>query len=241
MTTQFWNTVAIRGNEKNQPPAIFAKDDQTDYSKGVESITERQRIKDFIAKMQTGLPFFEASKEDWYNVTFLRNVSVSRCFECKEEAIWVYDRLIYPLSGDAPLPNADLPPEIKADYLEASSILNLSPRGAAALVRLCIQKLCKELGENGKNINEDIGELVKKGLSVKVQQALDAVRVIGNSAVHPGKIDLTDDRPTAETLFRLLNVIADKMISEPKHIDEIYASLPDTALAAIEKRDKVKE
>ncbi|MBY3416768.1 DUF4145 domain-containing protein [Rhizobium laguerreae] len=148
---------------------------------------------------------------------------------------------MYPIAGDAPLPNADLPPEIKADYIEASSILNLSPRGAAALIRLCIQKLCKELGEKGKDINVDVGELVKKGLSVKVQQALDAVRVIGNSAVHPGKIDLTDDRLTAETLFRLLNVIAEKMISEPKHIDEIYASLPDTALAAIEKRDKVKE
>ncbi|MFN7599434.1 MAG: DUF4145 domain-containing protein [Cereibacter sp.] len=75
--------------------------------------------------------------------------------------------------------------DIRRDYDEASTILDLSPRGAAALIRLGIQKLCKELGQAGKNINDDIGALVKDGLDVRVLQALDAVRVIGNSAVHP--------------------------------------------------------
>lgn len=64
------------------------------------------------------------------------------------------------------------------------------------------------------------------------------MRVIGNNAVHPGSIDLRDDRATAENLFRLLNLIAEKMISEPKHVDEVYAALPPNALAAIEARDK---
>jgi len=70
-----------------------------------------------------------------------------------------------------------------------------------------------------------------------VQRALDAVRVIGNNAVHPGEIDLNDDRATAASLFRLLNLIADKMISEPKHVDEVYSSLPQGALDAIQRRD----
>jgi hypothetical protein len=140
--------------------------------------------------------------------------------------------------GTAPPPNPDLPADIRQDYEEASSILALSARGAAALIRLCIQKLCKYLGEGGKDINADIGELVKKGLDIRVQKALDAVRVIGNNAVHPGKIDLKDDRATAESLFRLLNIIAEKMISEPKHVDDIYACLPPGALKQIEDRDK---
>ncbi len=47
--------------------------------------------------------------------------------------------------------------DIRRDYDEAAKVLALSPRGAAALLRLAIRKLCKELGEPGKNINEDIG------------------------------------------------------------------------------------
>src|SRR5690348_4056488 len=92
-------------------------------------------------------------------------------------------------------------------------IYSRSPRGAAALLRLAIQKLCIELGEPGKNLNTDIGSLFRKGLPVTVQQALDAVRVIGNEAVHPGQIDFADTPEITGTLFNLVNFIAEKMIS----------------------------
>lgn len=130
-----------------------------------------------------------------------------------------------------------MPADIRLDYDEASTIFDKSPRGAAALIRLAIQKLCKELGQPGENINRDIGELVKGGLNIRVQQALDAVRVIGNEAVHPGQIDLRDDKATAGALFKLLNLIVEKTISEPKHVAEVYASLPADKLRAIAKRD----
>lgn len=169
----------------------------------------------------------------------ISGLNASSCRSCLGVSLWVYGRLIHPQENTAPLPNTDLPSEILRDYEEASSIINKSPRGAAELIRLCIQKLCIEIGESGKNINNDIASLVKKGLDVRVQKALDAIRVTGNNAVHPGTIDLQDDRATAEMLFRLLNLIAEKMISEPKHVDEVYNSLPSSALAAIEKRDKI--
>lgn len=167
----------------------------------------------------------------------LGNVMFSKCASCNKVAVWVHDAIVYPQTGEAPAANADMPDDIQRDYNEASTILDQSPRGAAALIRLAIQKLCRELGQPGKNINDDIGALVKGGLDPRVQQALDAVRVIGNSAVHPGQIDLRDDRATAETLFKLLNLIVDKTISEPKHVAEVYALLPEGAVKAIEKRD----
>jgi hypothetical protein len=135
------------------------------------------------------------------------------------------------------LPNQDLPQDIRDDYYEARDILNRSPRGSAALLRLAIQKLCKELGEKGKNINDDIAELVKKGLPLKIQQALDYVRVAGNSAVHPGQIDLKDDKETAINLFNLINLIADVMITQPKEVDKLFNTLPQGQKDAISKRD----
>lgn len=76
---------------------------------------------------------------------------------------------MFPLTSNAPPSNKDLPPDILTDYNEASAILAHSPRGAAALLRLCIQKLCQHLGEPGKDLNADIGSLVKKGLPPGVQ------------------------------------------------------------------------
>jgi hypothetical protein len=117
-------------------------------------------------------------------------------------------------------------------------VLELSPRSSAALLRLCIQKLMKELGQKGKDLNEDIGILVSEGLEPRVQKALDVLRVIGNQAVHPGQIDLKDDKATAVSLFQLLNLIIERCITVPKRLDEMYASLPAGALEAIEKRDR---
>lgn len=119
---------------------------------------------------------------------------------------------------------------------EAASILTQSPRGAAALLRLALQKLCMHLGSKGKNINDDVADLVAKGLPVKVQQALDSVRVIGNNAVHPGQID-TDNPSVAGSLFTLVNLVTDYMISKPNEVAAIYAALPKSAIEAIEKRD----
>ncbi len=165
---------------------------------------------------------------------------VSNCEHCRVPTIWLGGRMIYPLSAGAEPANPDMPPDIVADYNEARLILGQSPRGAAALLRLAIQKLCVHLGQHGKNINDDIKALVAAGLPPSVQQALDSVRVIGNEAVHPGTIDLRDDRVTANTLFRLVNFIATKMISEPKEIADIYGSLPKDKLDAIVRRDAKK-
>lgn len=124
------------------------------------------------------------------------------------------------------------------DYEEAGRIVSESPRGAAALLRLAIQKLCVVLGEIGEKIDDDIKSLVKKGLTPMVQQALDAVRVIGNESVHPGTLDLKGDRDTAMRLFSLVNIIAEQMVSNPKHVQELYDKLPESKRKAIEKRDQ---
>jgi hypothetical protein len=192
------------------------------------------------------------AKQDWFYLTGASQPSgfgaqyendefvLSKCNSCGEPTIWHGQSMIYPLHATAELPCEDLPAEIQRDFEEARRIANLSPRGAAALLRLALQKLCVHLGEPGKNINSDVASLVTKGLPSKVQQALDSVRVIGNEAVHPGTLDLKDDQETVQKLFRLINFIAHKMITEPREIDEIYSGLPPDKLAGIANRDSSK-
>jgi hypothetical protein len=166
-------------------------------------------------------------------------VGLSYCIHCQEFALWLFDKMIAPVRGNAPPPNADLPPDVKGLYEEAASISALSPRGAAALLRLAIQHLATHLGGEGKNINADIASLVSKGLPLKVQQALDIVRVVGNNAVHPGQVD-TDDPKVVGELFVLVNLIAEYMISMPNRVSGLYEKLPEPAREAIEKRDGKK-
>lgn len=162
------------------------------------------------------------------------------CSHCGKYSIWHQWKMIFPeFSGIEP-PNPDLDMDIQRDYLEAASIVQKSPRGAAALLRLAIQKLCVQLEEKGDDINTAIGNLVKKGLPVRVQQSLDALRVIGNEAVHPGELDLRDDQDTAVQLFKLINFITEKMITEPKEIEAIYAKIPESKKQQINERDKKK-
>ena len=166
-----------------------------------------------------------------------QDLDLALCTHCHQYSLWYQTRMIFPSHSPAPLPNLDLPDHINADYKEARSIVSPSPRGAAALLRLAIQKLCKHLGEKGENLNTDIANLVKKSLPQKVQKALDIVRVIGNNAVHPGQIDLKDNADIAQNLFSLVNLIADVMITQPKHVDSLYQSLPANQKKAIQERD----
>ena len=162
-------------------------------------------------------------------------VEVSTCFHCKNPTFWLDKKIIYPPMRTAPPANNDLPDSVKVVYDEASAIANQSPRAACALLRLAIEILLKELGETG-SIDDGIKNLVKKGLDVRVQKSLDVVRVTGNNASHHGKI-IFDDTTDVHTLFQLINIIADVLITQPKQIQATFDNLPEGARKAREKRD----
>jgi hypothetical protein len=131
-----------------------------------------------------------------------------------------------------------MPPAIRVDFEEAASILQLSPRGAAALVRVALEKLINHLvGEEVKPYN-GIQTLVDRGMSERVQKMCDAVRVLGNDSVHLGLIDASDDLASATRLFHLLNAIVDQTIGLDKLADEVYGDLPRDQLRFIEDRKR---
>lgn len=151
------------------------------------------------------------------------------------------DEVVYPVLIPAPAPSKDMPDDLAKDYNEARAVFATSPRASAALLRLVIQKLCIHLGEKGEHLNDDIGALVQKGLSIQVQQALDSVRVIGNNAVHPAKIDFQDTTEVASKLFELVNFIVNETITRPREIAELYDRLPEGVRSQIQARQRKLE
>jgi hypothetical protein len=135
-----------------------------------------------------------------------------------------------------------MPDDVRETYVEARRIVSLSPRSAAALLRVSIEKLVNDIlgSQKGKDLNESIGILVDKGLHVDIQQSLDYLRVTGNNAVHPlGVIDV-DDYNTAISSFGLVNLVVENRITGPNQIHSYSNSLPQGIKENIDKRDSKK-
>jgi hypothetical protein len=235
-TSQSWYELSadeITGDSKTPPiPKLSFKNHP--------SIKDDKKLIAWVDKMVAGFVFFETDYSQRAHLK-VHNLYLSECYNCDKLAVWVNERLVFPACKTTTAPNSDLPDNIIRDYEEARNSVDQSPRASAALLRLAIQKLCAYLGETGKDLNNDIKNLVAKGLDPMVQQSLDIVRVIGNESVHPGTIDLNDDRETALRLFELVNAIADQMISHPKKVREMYAKLPEGKRKAIEARDRARK
>ena len=182
-----------------------------------------------------------------------RPYTEAECSHCNESSLWRIHEyseneyghvipskgvMLFPDTGSAPNPEPDMPSDVKEDYEEAASIFYKSPRGAAALLRLGLQKLCKHLGKSGKDINLDIRELSKDNiLPPMVIKVADTVRITGNNAVHPGEMSNEDFDYVASKLFNLLNFIVKKSITEPKELDDLYNKTPENPRKSAEKAD----
>ncbi|MFH1699321.1 MAG: DUF4145 domain-containing protein [Candidatus Zixiibacteriota bacterium] len=237
---QHWYELFRRQFKKETPLPDIPNDEFKKRILNIPNLPEqfRESKLEWCDKMSLGLVFVKILSESQYLKVEVNNLYLSQCYNCDKISVWVHDRLVFPYKKFGIAPNQDLPDDIKRDFEEARDIVNLSPRGAAALLRLCVQKICIFLDEKGKNLDEDIANLVKKGLDPVIQESLDVVRVVGNQAVHPGELDLKDDSKTAIQLFKLINMIADQRITNPQNAKKLYNSLPEGKRKAIEERNK---
>ena len=201
-----------------------------DYRKNV-SYGEQTAIKNFIQHLHGHL---EAN----LNQRFPKSIKYAICKNCNDVTMWYDSQIIFPRDSSIPPPNPDLNEDISSIYNEAALIFQDSPRASAALLRLCVEMLCIQLGEVKGNLFDRIGNLVKQGLSKQTKKALEVCRVVGNDAVHPGMIDIDENPDIVFTLFGLINYIAHEMITNPREIEELYSSLPEEKRNSIEQRDK---
>ena len=148
-THQYWYKLIAERKDKGSLPFVPTPNDLVRVE-GLSDIDEevRDQWRATYEKSQTGNVHFEKSRST-YSETEAHNLNLSKCYTCDKIAVWVHDRLVHPPQRSGPQPNEDLPGDTLQDYEEARSILSLSPRGAAALLRLCVEKLCTHLKEMG--------------------------------------------------------------------------------------------
>ncbi|WP_048077253.1 DUF4145 domain-containing protein [Halorubrum sp. AJ67] len=165
---------------------------------------------------------------------------ISKCNRCGNYSLWMNRKLCYPRTPSASKAHEHMPDDITGEYNEARNVVDESPRAAAALLRLALQKLLENhLDTPGDGIHHDIGHLVDENeIRPRVQKMLDGVRITGNNSVHPGEMDMEDDRDTALALFKLLNYVVDETIGRDKEVEEFWDTLPEQEKEWVEDRDK---
>jgi hypothetical protein len=160
-------------------------------------------IDQFVERLKKHELTFEYQNHPQSVKVKMANLHVSNCHNCNGFGIWVGGRLVFPFRV------ADRPDLVAEDFEEAAVILDKSPRGAAALIHLCVQTLIP-LEERGKHLDNEIAALIGKGLKVEIQEAMGALRVLANNGVHSGNIDLKENRATATRIFALLKMIVER-------------------------------
>ena len=173
----------------------------------------------------------------------INKLLIAECqnLDCKKISIWYQEKMVYPKIVTAPLPNEDMPKDVEKIYQEARLISNDSPRAAAALLRVALEKLTVHLGETKGNLNTRIKNLKQKGLPELVIKSLDIVRINANEGgSHAGQISLTgeDNKKIVSKLFWLVNYIIEETITKPKEIESQFQNLPEDKIKGIENRDK---
>lgn len=237
---QYWYELRGSKLDKDEAPRRYTSEGLDEFLKEYHESGESAggEIPAFFTEARRsveGPVFFQNERGDPYSY-FLFNLEASQCDSCQDVAIWMQDRMVYPSSGPAGIASSDTPASVKSLYEEASAVFTTSARASAALLRLALQVLLKELGEEGENINDDINRLFENGLSANLTRVMHSVRIIGNESVHPGEISVDDDPDIAEALFGLIDQIIDQLITQPRLREELWEKLPENKRKPVEER-----
>ena len=180
------------------PEAIRQGEAQRDNIKEIEQFIER------LKKTQLT---YEYQKHPHPLKVKMANLHISNCHNCNGFSLWVSGLLVYPTKLDK------TPELVDEDVEEAAVVLNKSPRGATALMRVCIQKLVPLLEENGKELNQRVSSLVRKGLEMEIQQAMDVLEVLRSDSAQLNPLESQADRETALRFLDSLKEVLERRMS----------------------------
>ncbi|MGE0827412.1 MAG: DUF4145 domain-containing protein, partial [Candidatus Binatia bacterium] len=121
----------------------------------------------------------------------------------------------------------EVPDKYKSEFLEACSVLHLSPKASAALSRRLLQKTLQDQFKIQRpSLAQEIEEFIQRGNTPSyLAEAIDAVRNIGNFAAHPLKDtnsgQIVEVEPgEAEWLLEVLESLFDFAFVQPIRLQE---------------------
>ncbi len=136
-------------------------------------------------------------------------------------------RQILPLSSSKQYPEY-VPFQIRQDYQEAYSILELSPKASATLSRRCIQGMIHDKWHIVlKNLNQEISALKDK-IDPTLWSAIDALRQLGNIGAHMEKdinVIVDIDSGEAHKLLALVEILIKDWYIVPHEREELLSSI----------------
>jgi hypothetical protein len=172
---------------------------------------QRDNIKEidqFIERLKKTQLTYEYQKHPHPLKVKMANLHISNCHSCNGFSLWVGGLLVFPT-------RIDKTPELVEDDLdEAAAILDKFPRGATALMRVCIQKLVHLLEENGNALNQRVSSLVRKGLEMEMQQAMEVLQVLRLDPVQLNPLESQADRETALRFLDSLKEVLERRMSQ---------------------------
>ena len=105
------------------------------------------------------------------------------------------DKIEYPANS---ISTNQVPSDIKSSFEAALKVKAIQPELCMVSLRMVLEAVCNERGAEGKDLEQKIADLVKKGILPSVyNDACWIIRQLGNKAVH---IDTTSQRYKKEVV-----------------------------------------
>jgi hypothetical protein len=197
-------------------------------------------VPEYLVLNEVG-PFSSTAKDGEYDLA-LKCLYCSACKKTTAYLVWgkrkgtqgfeeIKREMVIPRHVVPSLPSG-IPEILKTQFIEASFILNESPRASAALGRRCLQTLLREYARiKPSDLASEIQQVLdQKALPSYLAQAIDSVRTIGNFGAHPIKSkdtgEIVEVEPgEAEWLLQTLEGLFDFYFAQQTRLKEMKERL----------------
>lgn len=136
------------------------------------------------------------------------------------------EEILYPKYSSRSV-ETEVPDKYKVDFLEACTVLPLSPKASAALSRRILQNILREEFKiKHQSLAKEIDDFIQlKSVPSYLTEAVDAIRNIGNFAAHPLKDTNTGEIVNVEPgegewLIEVLEALFDFVFVQPNRLQE---------------------
>jgi len=167
---------------------------------------------------------------DTYRCQGCERVVIYQTFEDDSQVI------LFPAVSNRGTNLAAVDPDLASEYLEAVRVSHLSPKSAAALLRLCLQHLLIKNGATSKFLNQQIADLEQEFPS-HVQGLVDKIRELGNFAVHPfvtenSSVIVEVENHEVDLMFYVIEELFDHYYTKKARMQTIASDIEQKASTA---------